>query len=229
MSALDIIGFEDPNGTVHFTRPQAFQAWEVAGRPVVNSSLRLVAEQQQAWDDWQAGRGSPADDPRRPGTFPLAHVRGGALDIDPSPQVEAGMRALGMVRPYSYEPWHWELPNIRSYPLVDSVPQYAVDNIVPFNPKAEGLFDMAQYHWAEERGGALFTDLGVYVPADDEEAHALDRRYGGADRRVDETDIGTRDWDLLRQAHLNIVAAFVDGLKPGKPTEPVEVPEPPKA
>jgi len=44
MSALDIIGFEDPNGNVHFTRPQAFQAWEVAGRPVVNSSLRLVAE-----------------------------------------------------------------------------------------------------------------------------------------------------------------------------------------
>lgn len=93
-----------------------------AGRPPINSAGRLKAEQQKAWDAFQAGTGSPADDPNRPDRDPLAHVRFAAADITPTPTRVAALAAEGLIRPYKHEPWHWELPNVRQYPLVDSIP-----------------------------------------------------------------------------------------------------------
>lgn len=88
------------------------------------------------YDRWRAGWAgySPADNPDS--NQPLAHVRFGALDIDATPARVAALAAQGLVRPYSYEPWHWELPNIRIYPLVHSIPSSADSGASPFLPPA---------------------------------------------------------------------------------------------
>lgn len=239
MTSNDIIvGFYDSTGMLHFARGGMYDAWVIAGRPNVNSSARPLDSgmQQAAWNAYQNGTGSPADDPSRPALFALGHVRAAALDIDPTDAVVAGMTAAGMERPFSYEPWHWAIPNVRAYPLVYSIPQYAIDNAIPYDTM-EG-FPMAQYHWAEGRGGILFTDLGVYVPKDANEAGALAKCYGGSvgnksSRRLDSTDIDTATWDIVRQVHLDIRAAFLDEARTvpvteePAPTDPVVVP--PKA
>lgn len=106
-----------------YGRRALVDALDRAGRPWTNSVLRLKAEQQKAWDAYQNGTGSPADDPNRPDVFPLAHVRGIAADIDATAENVRRLSAVGLVRPYSYEPWHWQLPgNVRVWPLIDSIP-----------------------------------------------------------------------------------------------------------
>lgn len=133
MSALDII--ELPGQAGLFARRVIVDAWVRAGSPWVNDAGRLKEQQQRAWDAYRNGTGSPADDPNRPELFPLAHVRFVALDITPTPSRVAALSAQGLVRPYSYEPWHWQVPgDVRRYALVESIPSTATDRANTFDP-----------------------------------------------------------------------------------------------
>jgi len=121
----DIVQLYGPHYAV---RPLA-DAWRAAGSPPINSAGRLYADQKGAWVAYQNGTGSPADDPDRPDLYPLAHVRFAAIDVTPTPDRVRALAAAGLVRPYEYEPWHWELPNVRAYPLVLALP--AATNVAP--------------------------------------------------------------------------------------------------
>lgn len=213
----DVIAIPGQPG--QFARRITVKRWQAAGSPPINSALRLYAEQLKARLAYENGTGAPADDPRFPAQYVLAHVRGVALDIDATPERVRALSAAGLVRPYSYEPWHWQEPgDVKRFPLVTTLPDSASSGATPFpSPTApdqlKEVFAMAQYHWAPERGGLLFTDLGVYVPKDDNEAFALAACYGGStgnpeSRRLDSTDIPTGTWDIVRQVHLDIVAEF---------------------
>ncbi len=121
MSNLDVI--ELP-GTGMFARRFVVDAWLAAGSPPLNSAGRLKREQQDLYDGWAARLPgyAPADNPNDE-RQPLAHVRFVALDIDPTPERVRALQATGMVRPYGYEPWHWQAPgDVRVYPLVTSIP-----------------------------------------------------------------------------------------------------------
>jgi hypothetical protein len=223
MSGSDIVGFYDGNGDLHFTRAAMYDAWLHAGRPPINSSGRLKWMQQAAWDAYQNGTGSPADDPNRPALFPLAHVRYGALDIDPTPYIVARMTEAGMVRPYSYEPWHWELPGIRNYPLVDSVPQYAVDNVIPYYISMEDIMaGPILVHWPNNAWRVFDMQIpgGSAVPRSDEEANMLIHLHG--EKRVG----GQREWDVALAVGAWLNDLYRAGVKGETP--PVVV-EPPKA
>ena len=122
-SPLDII--ELPGQPGKYGRRVLVEAWQAAGSPPVNNSGagRLYSVQKYFWDGWAARLPgfNPADNPDDE-TQRLAHVRFGALDIDPTPERVRRLAAAGLVRPYSYEPWHWELPNIRQYGIVRALP-----------------------------------------------------------------------------------------------------------
>lgn len=109
--------------TMWARRPVA-DAWAAAGSPPINSAGRLKREQLDlriGWEQRLPGY-QPADDPRDP-SQPLAHVRGVALDITPTPERVARLEAAGLVRPYDYEDWHWQLPgDVRRFPLVTALP-----------------------------------------------------------------------------------------------------------
>lgn len=106
-----------------FARRAIVTAWQAAGSPPVNSAGRLHGEQKRLYDGWRAGKPgfNPADNPDDE-TQRLAHVRFVALDIDPTRDRIKRLAAAGLIRPYSYEPWHWELPNVRRYAIVRSLP-----------------------------------------------------------------------------------------------------------
>lgn len=109
----------------HYARKPLADAWVAAGRPPINSALRLHGEQKWLWDGWQAGESgfNPADNPDDT-SQQLAHVRGVALDIDPTPSRVAALEAAGLVRPYAHEPWHWTLPgDMRRFPIVHALPK----------------------------------------------------------------------------------------------------------
>ena len=55
----------------------------------------------------------------------LKYEPGSALDVINS--ARPAMIAAGFEYPYDYEPWHGQLPNIYSYPLVTSIPASASD------------------------------------------------------------------------------------------------------
>lgn len=97
-------------------------AWQAAGSPPINDAGRLYDKQKRAWDDYQAGTGNPADNPDRPDLYPLGHVRFVALDIDPTPDRVRRLKAAGLVRPFSWESWHWAVPNVYLYALVKELP-----------------------------------------------------------------------------------------------------------
>ena len=124
MSGLDIIPIPGHPGM--YARRVFVEAWQAAGTPPINSAGRLHAQQKYYYDGWRAGKPgfNPADNPDDERQR-LAHVRFVAGDIDPTPERIRRLKAAGLVRPYSYEPWHWELPNVRSYPLVRSLPATA--------------------------------------------------------------------------------------------------------
>lgn len=124
MSALDII--EIPGHPGKYARRAFVEAWQAAGSPPINSAGRLYAEQKYFWDGWaQRLPGfNPADNPDDE-MQRLAHVRFVAGDIDPTPDRIRRLEAAGLIRPYAYEPWHWELPNVRSYAIVRSIPTTA--------------------------------------------------------------------------------------------------------
>lgn len=124
MSALDII--EIPGHPGKYARRVLVEAWQAAGSPPINSAGRLYREQKYFWDGWAARLPgfNPADNPDDE-TQRLAHVRFGGLDIDPTPARVRALEAAGLIRPYGYEPWHWELPNIRRYAIVRYIPTTA--------------------------------------------------------------------------------------------------------
>lgn len=133
MSPDDII--ELPGQPGFYARRAIVDAWVRAGSPPVNSAGRLETEQQRAYDKFRAGTGAPADNPAETWR-PLAHVRFVALDINATPERVRALSAQGLVRPYSYEPWHWQLPgDVRAYPLVTSIPSTAAGAEKPFDPK----------------------------------------------------------------------------------------------
>lgn len=121
MSPLDIIPF--PGYPAMFGRRRLVEAWVAAGSPPLNSAGRLYGAQKYFWDGWRDRRPgfNPADNPDDESQA-LAHVRFGAVDVDPTPERVRRLTAAGLIRPYSYEPWHFELPNIRSYAIVRSIP-----------------------------------------------------------------------------------------------------------
>ena len=109
-----------PPGT--FARRALADALVVAGNPRLNSLTRLYAEQKYFWDEYQAGRGAGADNPDDE-SQPLAHLRGVAADIDSTPARVRALTAAGLVRPYSWEPWHWQLPgDVRRFDIIYNLP-----------------------------------------------------------------------------------------------------------
>lgn len=120
MSALDIV--ELPGHPGLYARRVIVEAWQEAGSPPVNDAGRLYRQQKSAWDAYQNGTGSPADNPDLPLIFPLGHVRFVALDITPTPERVRRLSAAGLVRPFSWESWHWAVPNVWAYPLVTRIP-----------------------------------------------------------------------------------------------------------
>ncbi|MDR7113877.1 hypothetical protein J2X03_003779 [Microbacterium trichothecenolyticum] len=138
MSADDIIALPGQPGK--HARRAVVEAWQAAGSPRVNSAGRLYGEQKRLYDGWarRLSGFSPADNPDAP-WLPLAHVRFVALDIDPTPARIAALTRAGLVRPYSYEPWHWQLPgDVRRFALVTAIPASA--NATPFNPVEDDMF-----------------------------------------------------------------------------------------
>lgn len=116
-SGLEVVEFTS-DGRTFYLRRDAYDGWKKAGSPRITDggALRTEASQQEAWDRYQAGEGSPADDPSRPQLFQLGHVRGVALDL--ASANNAAMESGGFYRPFGYEPWHWALRNLYDYPLV---------------------------------------------------------------------------------------------------------------
>lgn len=137
MSPLDII--ELPGEPGKYGRRALVEAWQSAGSPPVNrdGAGRLYGVQKYFWDGWaQRLPGfNPADNPDDESQR-LAHVRFGGLDVDPTPERVRRLAAAGLIRPYSYEPWHWELPNIRTYSIVRSIPTTA-GTTTPPTPESE--------------------------------------------------------------------------------------------
>lgn len=123
MSPLDII--ELPGQPGKYGRRALVAAWQAAGSPPVNKggAGRLYDLQKYFWDGWAARLPgfNPADNPDDEAQR-LAHVRFGGLDIDPTPERVRRLSAAGLIRPYPYEPWHWELPNVRQYAIVRTIP-----------------------------------------------------------------------------------------------------------
>lgn len=139
MDPKDII--EIPGYPGLFARRLVVQMWQRAGSPPINDAGRLFATQLSARLKFENGTGSPADDPRRPDLYPLAHVRFAALDV--ANWARSAMIAAGFEYPYSYEPWHAQLPNIYSYPLVSSIPSTAYASATTFQPASPQEDDMS--------------------------------------------------------------------------------------
>lgn len=138
MSPDDII--ELPGQPGKYARRAVADAWVAAGSPPVTEAGRLYARQKYLYDGWarRLPGFNPADNPDQPWRQ-LAHVRFTALDIDPTPTRVRRLTAAGLVRPYSYEPWHWQLPgDVRRFPLVTSIP--AGGTATPL-PQEEDMFD----------------------------------------------------------------------------------------
>lgn len=127
MSDLDVVEFES-GGRTFYARRAAYDAWRKAGSPVITEggALRTYASQKAAWDRYQNGTGSPADNPDAPRFYELGHVRGVAFDI--AAANNAAMERAGFIRPFPYEPWHWRLKNLYDYPLVK-------ENDMPLTPE----------------------------------------------------------------------------------------------
>lgn len=123
-SAFDIIEVPWQPGT-YGRRALVELVAKALGKPRINSMLRLRDEQQRARDLYLAGKGSPADDPNRPDLYELGHVRGIAVDIDATDNNVRRLLAVGLVRPFSYEPWHFRLPgSVQPWSLVAAIPAF---------------------------------------------------------------------------------------------------------
>lgn len=163
----------------------AIEMWIKAGSPEYNSAGRLYGEQKYLYDNWVAGTPGfyPADNPDAEWQ-PLAHVRFGAFDFRHQADI-ARAKAAGFIFPYPYEWWHGEVPNVRQYPLVRSLPAPAVESSKPITPSTttdpEGE-DM-RYMAVVSTKGPLFYVYGIddAEQISQEEASALKKAAGGAD------------------------------------------------
>lgn len=119
MSPLDVI--EIPGHPGKYARRVTVEAWQRAGSPPINDAARLKATQKWLWQSWVDGVPgfNPADNPDDP-TKPCVHVRGVGLDVPPI--YADDMLAAGFEQPYDYELWHFQLPNVWAYPLIESFP-----------------------------------------------------------------------------------------------------------
>ena len=153
-----------------FARRVVVEKWQRAGSPQINDAGRLYSTQKAAWNAYQNGTGSPADNPDRPDLYPLAHVRFAALDVVNS--ARGAMTAAGFEYPYSYEPWHAQLPNIYAYPLVDSIPASAYSNATPLQPIESDEDNMA-YPIRRISSGECFTMAPGFVTYETEPYTAI--------------------------------------------------------
>lgn len=172
MSALDIIPIPGHPG-MHARR--AFvEAWQAAGSPPLNSAGRLYDKQKYFYDGWvnRLPGFNPADNPDDERQA-LAHVRFVAGDIDPTPERVRRLAAAGLRRPYAYEPWHWELPNVRSYAIVRSIPTPA-DSTPALNQSEED--DMKLITW-NGRVWLVGFETCAYIP--DEAALSAGKKVAG--------------------------------------------------
>jgi len=161
----------------------------------VNSAGRLYSEQKRLYDGWKDRTPgfSPADNPDNE-SLPLAHVRFVAFDIDPTADRIKRLTAAGFHRPYPYEPWHWELPNVLSYALVQSIPSTASLEATPTptQPLEEEEDDIMKPELVQRNeGGDEFSlvapwfikpgdslQQGYIVLANEAQAKAAARLYG---------------------------------------------------
>ncbi len=124
----------------HWARRAVADAWESAGRPPINSAGRLYAEQRELYIGYAERRPgfAPADNPDDE-SQQLAHCRFVALDIDPTPARVAALGRAGLVRPYWYEPWHWQLPgDVRRFPIVRNLPIPTLEEEMGFYCSPDG-------------------------------------------------------------------------------------------
>jgi len=129
MGALDIIPVPGHPGM--FNRRAAVEAWQRAGSPDVTYGGRLYGEQKRLYDLFRAGKGSPADNPDAT-WMPLAHCRFAAWDIRGiTPTIRARLIRAGFIFPYSYEGWHCELPNVKQYAIVHTIPSTSGEAVKP--------------------------------------------------------------------------------------------------
>lgn len=159
MSPLDII--ELPGQPGKHGRRAFVEAWQAAGSPPVNSAGRLYGLQKHFYDGWvnRLPGFNPADNPDDERQR-LAHVRFVAGDIDPTPERVRRLAAAGLIRPYAYEPWHWELPNVRSYAIVRTIPTTA--RPAPASQSEED--DMKLIRWNEGHVFGIDDGKVFYVP-----------------------------------------------------------------
>lgn len=154
---LEIV--EIPGWPGRYARRFIVEMWQDAGSPPINDAGRLKDQQQRAWNAYQNGTGSPADDPNRPHIFPLAHVRFVALDVPPV--YGPAMRRAGFVMPYSYEPWHFQVAgDVRRFDLVTSLPVAAGSGETPF-PEEDDMFTDEDRARLDAVYAALFGPVNV--------------------------------------------------------------------
>lgn len=205
MSPLDII--EIPGYPGLFARRVVVEMWQRAGSPRINDAGRLYSTQKAARVAFLNGTGSPADDPDRPDIYPLAHVRFAALDVVNS--ARSAMIAAGFEYPYDYEPWHGQLPNIYSYPLVTSIPASASDGATDFptTPILKEEADMA-YAVRKASTGQCFTMAPGFVTYETVPASAITTRnvLTADDKWIELND---PDFDAFR-ASLQIPSAAIN-------------------
>lgn len=207
MSALDVIPLPGQPG--RHARRLVVQAWQRAGSPPVNSAGRLYAMQKYFYDGWRAGRPgfNPADNPDDESQR-LAHVRFAALDIDPTPSRIQKLSAAGLYRPYTYEPWHWEVPDVRRYAIVRSIPAPPVTPTPPI-PEEQGDITMRVIWNRDDKNDAtrraVVGELTFHVQGPG--ASSNERDLWG-----DVVDVSATEW----KSALNMVNTrrAMNGLKP---------------
>ncbi|WP_336647515.1 hypothetical protein [Microbacterium sp. MMO-10] len=188
--------------TPYFARRAVAEAWAAAGYPPINSATRLYSEQKKLFDGWQAGWAgySPADNPDDTSQA-LAHVRGVALDITATDSRVEALSAAGLVRPYSYEPWHWQLPgDVRRFPLITAFPN------TPAAPAVERSEEDTMARLIRNTDGTIFLadEYGVVDPRKLLDAGAgLSETVGALDTTLGAKQLSNREFDLVGMALTN--------------------------
>lgn len=231
MGGADIVHF----GSGFYGVRDLFNAWVAAGRPPINDAGRTHGEQKYLYDNWRAGKPGfyPADNPDNT-SQPRAHMRFAALDIDATNDRVNRLTAAGLRRPYSYEPWHWELPNVYGYPIVYSIPASAADgSAVDFDPAnpiiipEEEEDDMAKnvgISWTRADGipiAAVFNPVSGFWTAWQEADGAYNTRVAKG--------FDTNDFIPVSESHANAIERDVRAVRPVPAVISAPVVEAPKA
>lgn len=159
--------------TGFFAIEEAEAAWRASGCPPLADAGRLYGDQKYLFTGWvnRLPGFNPADNPDDE-TQRLAHVRFAAFDLANPKRDRAACEAAGLIFPYSYEPWHCELPNVKQYPIVRSLPTVATTGAVPIEPFIPEEQDMSK-PIAYAKGDADPTTYAIYLDAGANNAGAL--------------------------------------------------------